>query len=179
MLVHHPKGCICGERNRTRQHFKEHDTQRINIGARIDHATFPLLRRHIGWCPDDCPALCQTTSGGIKQFSDPKVGQKGILVFVKQHVLRLEIAMDNSPAVRVVESTGDLFNHARGHAHGQRTLLNQVRKATTRHLLHDEVDNIFVLPVIKDLEDMRVAQGSYCFCFALETINKALRLDQS
>ena len=98
----------------------EHDAQRIDVRRGAERRARDLLRRHV---------LRRVRAAGelglsrrpflpfIQQLGDPEVEQPDLTVAGDEDVRRLEIAVDDEPAVRVADGLHDLPEQA--HARGQ------------------------------------------------------------
>ena len=77
----------------------------IDIAAPIHSACFPgvdLFGRHVSWRADDL-SRCRQQFGALKPLGQPKIGDVQFAEFVDQHVGRLEVAMNDTFLVGVVD----------------------------------------------------------------------------
>jgi uncharacterized protein YchJ len=78
------------------------------IRARIDRLSTGLFRGHVGGRADQGGA--GQADGRIMDTRKAKVREQRVSFFVDQDIRWFYISMDDSPAMRVVKCTGDLFN---------------------------------------------------------------------
>src|SRR5450759_528383 len=79
----------------SRQGFKQHYTEGVDICPSIDRASLALFRRHIFWCPNSCSLTSQFFCAS-KHFSNAKVREDRAPGAIHQDVNGLDIAVDNA-----------------------------------------------------------------------------------
>ena len=97
------------------EHLIKHRAQRVDVGTAIDGAVAGrLLRAHVRGRAETQARLGDAMSAGLRDRErNPEVGDDRLLL-LKQHVLRLEVAVDDVVAVRVVEGARDRRRYADG-----------------------------------------------------------------
>ena len=98
------KGLVAG------QHFVRQHGKRILVGHATHRLALDLFGRHIVGRPDDQTGLRELIGRG--DLGDAEVGDLGHSGFVDDDVGGLDIAMDDSPMVRVIERGGGLAEEA-------------------------------------------------------------------
>ena len=138
------------ERPRTRQDLVADHAQRVDVGARVDRARrIELLGREVRQRPAQVAA--RRIAAG-----DPEVEDTGLERHVEHDVRRLEVAMLNAQAVRVVERL----------AHAQQDLRPLPELERGRHApqlealdeLHDDDGRIGVGAELVDLDDAAIVE---------------------
>jgi hypothetical protein len=79
-----------------REHFVQHETQRVHIGPRRNFASFLLFRRHVGWGARDLVSVAPL----VGEIRETKVREVRPTPPVDQHVRGLQIAMQDFTVVR-------------------------------------------------------------------------------
>src|SRR6266702_1159473 len=83
----------------SRQPFVNNDPQRILITDRTRFA-LDLLRSHIGYCANDILGVLVARTLG--HSGNAKIADQNLVIRSQQHILRLDITMDQFLAMRVV-----------------------------------------------------------------------------
>ena len=137
------------------QHLVEENSQRIEVGASVERESARLFRREVCRCADDHAGGSQLRHRALAGFAcvedlcntdvhdlDP-VG--GVLA-AEQNVWRLEVAMDDAVAVRLLERVGDLLGDEQGAIGLEATALpDLVAERGVAAMLHGEEE----LPVLE------------------------------
>jgi hypothetical protein len=98
------------ERHATGEHLVDHYAERVDVGRRSNvRQPLRLFRRHIfrrshHRSGDGQPAA------STRAARQSKVGQVDPAVAIKHHIGRFDVAVDDAPAVGIVECAGNLFN---------------------------------------------------------------------
>ena len=110
-------------RRLTCQHFVCQRTERIDVGARIDHAVARcLFRRHVLRRAERQPRLRHALPARLAHRQrDPEVGHHR-LPMLKEDVLRLQVAMDDAVLMRIVERARNRDGDAYRLVNGELTL---------------------------------------------------------
>ena len=164
VLGHDPRhdrlrGGSC-ERRLAHQHFIRHRAKRIDVALGRDVALpHCLLGAHVLRRAERHPRLGHPPAGGVRRREgDAEVGHQRAAV-VQQDVLRLDVALHDPPAVRVVERAGDLGGDA--HRVGNRELLLAVQPVAQRlalHVRHHIEEEAVGLARVVQRKDMRMLQ---------------------
>lgn len=108
MRVKQLMGCIRLERNAARQYLEGHHSQCVEVGAVIDALAPPLLRGHILRSPHRHPGVGERRRFARQHLGDAEIGQDRIVAFIQQHILRLQVAVDDSPMMGILKRICDL-----------------------------------------------------------------------
>ena len=97
---------VAGERRIADQHLVRRGAERVDVAARADVAlTHRLLGRHVGGCAEGHTGLGHATVARLAGGEgDPEIGDEGAAI-MQEDVLRLDVAMDDAPAVGIVQGT--------------------------------------------------------------------------
>ena len=92
------------ERALAREHFVQHETERVHIGPRREPSPFQLLRRHVAGCPRNLGRVAPL----VGQIRETEVREVRLAPSVDQHVRGLQIAMQNLAVVGRRETGAEL-----------------------------------------------------------------------
>ncbi len=113
-----------------------------------------------------------TDADGAAHFGQSEVEELGSAAG-EHDVAGLEVAVDDSLAMRGVESAGDLDGDAEGFFDGQRSFAEACFEGFSFEMLHDEeVDGVFAADVVEGA-DVRVIEAGDGSGFALEALGEA------
>ena len=160
-LVHvlHRDGdeAVAGERHASGQKFEEDDPQRVDVGRRLDVAPPRLLGRDVARRPEDGSGLRHALD--LERAGDPEVGHLGLPVPVQDHVLRLDVAVDEPVVVREREAAGDLDRELERAANRHRPALVEtlLQRLAVDELEDDELPPV-LLAAVDDRDDVRVRE---------------------
>ncbi len=97
-------GAVDCERAFAREHFVQHQPERVHVGPRRDLAPFLLFRRHVAWRSRDLGRVAPL----VGEIRETKVRDAGATSSVDQDVGRLQIAMQNAAVVCRRETGAEL-----------------------------------------------------------------------
>lgn len=100
---------IPGKGLHTTEHLKERHAHRVDITAAVQDIAHPLFRPHVGFGPGQV-AMRRDLHATI-HLCQPKVGEDGIAEIVQQHVARVNVAVNDTPLMGVMQSAPDLIQH--------------------------------------------------------------------
>ncbi len=100
------------ERQPAGQHLVEQEPDRIDVSPGVDRVASYLLGREVSGGPDDHTGARQITLRAVG-LGDTKVGDLDAVVSTDEDVGRLDVAMDDPRAVRVMECHCDVTSDAR------------------------------------------------------------------
>ena len=156
---------VPGEGMRARQQLVRHDAPGVEIRAVVHRLADGLLRRHVGGGTERASRLRQRGRGrairgpgGGERLGDAEVGDHRGPVR-EEHVLGLDVAMDDALVVGVVERTGHVPQQ--GHPFGQRERLGAGHPGAERlapHVRHGVVGEAVGGPGVEDRDDVGVLQ---------------------
>ncbi len=177
MLVHQGVGRVAGEGKLAEHHLVEHDAQRVDVRADVHQFAAPLLGGHVGRGAQDAARGGELGRPG-EHLGDAEVGQVGVVALVEQHVVRLQVAVDDALFVGEGQRTGDLAEHPRRQRQRQRPARQAVVQAATAYGLHDDVDVLAFAPEVNDRQDVRVLQAGDELRLVLEAGDELLVVGQ-
>ena len=155
------RGAPGAHRVDARQTFVEHERERVEVGALVDAVPVGLLRGHVGQRPDDVAGARQRRVA--RQVGDAEVGQLrrragGARAVGDDHVLGLDVAVDDAAAVRVLERVGEREADPQHVAVGQLALGGELVERAPAHELGHEVARVAVLARVEDRHDPGVVE---------------------
>ena len=122
--VHRLGGRVAAERALARQHLVEDRAEREDVGARVGGLAAHLLGRHVAErAQHDARAPCRRSAAGgsspaspprVRQLRQPEVEDLDAAVLRHEHVLRLQVAVDDALLVRRGQAVGDLHGEVDG-----------------------------------------------------------------
>ena len=95
-LVHHLEHGIIGEGHFTGDHLVHHQTERIEIAAVVELRPLHLLGRHVTRRSHQLARVRQSGRRRFQRLRQAEVGDVRVAVLVEQHVLRLQVAMEDA-----------------------------------------------------------------------------------
>ena len=90
-----------------REQLVRHDGQGVDVGGRPNRRPTELLGRRVGRRTGSQPQRTRVANSG-RGHRNPKVGDVRVALAVEQHVRRLDVTVDRSPAMSEVEPCGDV-----------------------------------------------------------------------
>ena len=165
------------EWRRPRQHLVRQDAERVEVGARVGvRVGGGLLRRHVGRRPQRHahlrdPAVRAPGHGVTDRLGHAKVGDGGRAAR-QQHIVRLDIAVDDALAMRVGKGRGDVAQQAHRFGHRERPRFPQPgAQRVALHERHREVRNPVDLARRQQRHDVRMLQPRRRHDLALEPVD--------
>ena len=161
-----------GERVPPRSHFIQDDAQGENVGGRLDRVAASLLRRHVPRGPDQRPRDRGFLRG--EQPRQAEVQHLDVPVMTDHHVLRLDVAVDDSAGVSHAKGARQLPSelwHGRNHG----ALQQGIAQGSTRHVLHDDKASFGRHANVEHGDDVRVVERRGGARFRLKA-GRSLRL---
>ena len=147
----------------------ENGAQPVDVGRRRDRAATAqrLLRGHVGGRSHDRAGLGQLDAL-VKPLGQAEVRDVRLALLVQQDVGRLEVAVQDSPLVGVLDRFGDVGQQGRD---GPRVVLVGVQpgaQAAAGNQLHAEILLTLVFAYLVDGDDAGVVKLSHGLGFVLE-----------
>ena len=141
-----------------------------------------LLRRHVAERPHHDPGCGGGGSRRIRErkieaASQAEVEDLDLAVIGQEHVLGLEIAMDDALVVRRAKAASDLNRHLNGLAHPHAGSGHRVAERPPRQQLHHHEYAAVLHARIEDGDDIRMRQRRNGFCFAREQRDALVRVE--
>ena len=160
-------GVVVVERSTSRDHLVEDHPQRIDVGALVDLLRVgDLLGRHELRRAHDERAHAAAILVGLHEPRDAEVEDLDVIARLflvgEEDVVGLEVAVDDTGAVRSVERRGDLARdpHGAAHRHAGDSIDLVGEQRAFEVLEHDVRDALAGEPHVGRLDDVRVPEGS-------------------
>ena len=148
---------VAGERDRAREHLVEDDAERVQVGRLVDLRAARLLRREVLRGADDRALLGHLARAGAR---DAEVRDLQVPLAVDEHVVRLDVAVDEAVPVREPQRREDLPRVVDGDRHGRRPALeDQLLERLAVEVLHRDVVRPLGLAAVVDRDDVRVREA--------------------
>ena len=157
-----------GEGRPAGERLVEDHPQRVEVGAAVDRPAARLLRRQVRRGAELHP---RPGEGGVAEhLGDAEVGQQQAVVLgAQEHVLRLDVAVDDPAPVGVVERGRRLPQVLARLRQAERALLAQaVVEGAPLDVGHHQVGGVVGLAVVVDGEDVGVVERGDRLRLALE-----------
>ena len=142
----------------------EHDPDGVHVGTGVGPAVDHQLGREVGDGADQHPAGRGVLRVGADRLGQPEVGhlhRGGARVRVggDQHVLGLDVAVDQAGAVRRGQRGEHRLDQGERPRRSHRALLaDQVAQGVPAHQLHGQEDGAVVGALVEDRHDVRVGE---------------------
>ena len=176
LLVGDRDGVLACERWPARDHLVHHDSQRVEVAARVGLGSLGLLGREVRGRTHHGTGLGEVVLGaGVHRAGDSEVGDLHLAVRADQDVAGLDVAVGQSGRVCDLESGGNLARHLGGLLGGERAVdLQDVGEGPALDLLHrDEVGALVLAPVVH-ADDVRVREVGGRLGLASEPLDEVL-----
>lgn len=165
-----------------RHQIKQHHAQAINIRAGIHRFAHCLLWRHIIGRANHAPQRRQVRRlgallfcGGLGKLGDAKIPQHQAFIGIEQHILRLDIAVNDAVRVRVFQRACRLRDKSCRLQQGQRAFPHHaVSQRAPRNIGHHQIGKVFLFAVLKNGQDVGMLQRGHRVGLAAETLQEAL-----
>ena len=157
VLVRHRQRGIAGMRLPAGEQLEEHHPGRVHVGACVGRPAGHLLGRQVGGGSDDHPGLGLARLD--QQPGQPEIGDLDRTGVAEQHVLGLDVAMRDPGVV----GRGQPAQHP-GHdvqcltRAEPATRVQQVAERPAGHVLHRQIQDVAVGPLVVHGDDVRVGE---------------------
>ena len=139
------------------EHLVEHDAERVDVAAGIRHAARDELG---GEVRDRAEQLGTRRGVRRRRARQSEVADLDPAVFGEQHVLGLHVAVDDPGAMRRSKAREDRVHDRDRLRQGETLLLaEQFAQGDAGQVLHDEIRHVAVLPLVEDVDDVRVGEA--------------------
>jgi len=140
------------------EHLEQYDAEREQIGARIGREAEHLLGRHVLGRAERGAGLRHARRRHVRHA---EVGELGAPVRVQHDVRRLDVAMHDREALRVVERVGHLRHQLRGRRVRQAlAFLEDLLQRAALEQLHRDVGDALVHADVVDGDDVGVVEAA-------------------
>ena len=173
-LVHHGGNVGGLEGLAARQRLGHGDGERKHVAAPVQQPPIDLLRGHIGGRADHRARLRQPVVG--EDVGDAEVHKFRRAVGADEHVVGLDVAVNDAAPVRVLQRVGDLGGHRQRLSGGHRAeALEAGAQRLALQMLHgDELPPVLGVSHLVDGDDGRVGEGGDGPRFPLEPPGQVL-----
>ena len=163
---------LARERHRSGQQLVEDDPRRVEIGALVDRGAARLLGREVLRRADDRAGLGHLARAGP---GDAEVGDLDATFAVDDHVVRLDVPVDDPVLVRVAQRGEDLSRVRDRDRHRARPARHDqlLQRPALDVLHHDVVRALGDAPVV-DRDDVGVRQPGGVGRLAAEALDELL-----
>ena len=167
VLVEHLQRVLAAEGEPPGEQLVEDHACSVEIGRRRDRPASRLLWRHIGRRTDHRASFGQP--GVARGAGDAEIGELCPSRTVDQHVLGLDVAVDDPRAVDRRQAAKQVERDPDGLVRRKRRLLaDQALEVGAVDPLHDQVARVALLADVEDLDDVRVGDSRRGPRFPLE-----------
>ena len=175
-------GSFSAEGQNAGGHFVEHDAEGKKIGAAVEFFAAQLLGRHVGHGADRGAGTGEIEAGGIGEglriaaggaggagdLRQTEVENLGVAAVGDENVRGLDVAMDDSLAVRGIEGVGHFDRQGEQALELHRPALDQVLQGLAAEALHHDEEMAIVLADFVDGADVGMVQRRSGAGFAAE-----------
>ena len=163
---------VAGERNLPGEHLVEDDPERVQVGALVDLRAARLLRREVLRGADDRALLGHLARAGAR---DAEVRHLHVPLRVDEHVVRLDVAVDDAVAMREAKRREDLPRVVDGHRHRRRAAReDQLLQRAAVEVLHRDVVRALGLAAVVDRDDVLLREARCVLRLAAEALDELL-----
>ena len=152
------EGGVGGERHLAADRLDDHQGERVDVAAAVERGALGLLGRGVaGGAEHRAGGL---GPGGLGEGAgEAEVGDAQAALVVEEEVGRLDVAVDEAPAVGVLERTGGLEADLPGLGRVEAVAgVEQAPQRTAAEQLGDEVGHVALAPVVHR-HDVRVVEA--------------------
>jgi hypothetical protein len=146
------------KRQLSREHLVEDDAERVEVPPCPCRRPVHVLRGDVARCSE--ALLRERELRRVDDLGDPEVRQLDDFLLRRspgqEHVLRLEVTVDDAELVRAREGGRHLHRHPRCPPPREGAVAKLVEEALAFDVLHHEEDEAVGLPEVRDLDDAGV-----------------------
>ena len=162
------------ERDVAGQQLVEHDSERVHVGVHVDRLAARLLRGDVVRGSEHGPRL-RDAALHVERARDAEVRDLRAAVTVQQHVLRLDVPVDEAVLVCERERTGDVDCDLERLAHLETSFADdELLEVLAVDVLEDDVLAAFFLTPVDHRDDARVLELRHGAGFALEALDEVV-----
>src|SRR5665213_1852294 len=172
VLTRHLDRRVTNERRATGEHLVEDDAERVDIAATVDRSTLGLFGREVRRGSHDRTFFGQLVFDRHR-LGDAEVGDLYLAIARDQNVARLDVAVNDTVAMRVTEGRRDLRYQSRRMRRRERSPAAQhVGERRAVHQFHDNEVRAVVFAPVKDRHDVRMREVRRRLGFATEALDE-------
>jgi hypothetical protein len=165
------------EREPTRQHSVQDDSERVDIGRGRDFFTLRLLRRHVRGSSHQRARIREGVRAGHARNAE--IGDLRAALLVEDDVRRLQVAVDQAPVVGLGEPSRDLCRDPLALGVVQRPPGSEpVFQRAAGKMLEDHVRPAVRPPIVEKPADVRMGERCDRLGLALEALGVGVRSEQ-
>ncbi len=163
-------GRLARERDLAGEQLVEDDPGRVEIGRLVDGRATRLLGREVLGGADDRARLGHLAGAGAR---DAEVRHLDAALVVDEHVVRLDVSVDDAVPVRVAERGEHLADVGDGDGHGTGAARDdQLLEGAPLDVLHDDEVRALGLAPVVDGDDVRVGEPRRMGRLAAEALDE-------
>ena len=153
------EGRVGGEGDGAGGRFDQHQGQGVHIGAAVEGLPPHRLRGGVAGGADHGP--CRFGPAGLGQGAgQAEVGHGDAPLVVKNEIGRLDVAVNQTAPVGVVEGARHVGPHRRGLGRGQEiSTVEESAEAAALQKFHDQIGGAVVVAPVVDLQDIGMPEG--------------------
>ena len=155
------------ERRIASEHLVGYRAERVDVGSRSDVAlAHRLLGAHVLRSAERETRLCHALAASLFHGErDSKIGHECMTV-LKENVLRLDVAVHDAAAVRIIERVGGFARYSNGIRYGKLLVtIQSTAERLTFHVRHDIVQQAIRASAVEQRKNMRMLKVGGEFYF--------------
>ena len=133
------------------------DTEAVDVPCRRRLAAIELLGRRVR-SVERRPGRRGVRRRTVCPDGDPEIRQERVALVVDEDVGRLDVAVDDTRAVRRLQRAAQLIDHRGGLRGAQGVVFEHGRQAPASHQPHHEVRRTGLAPIVVERNDVRVLE---------------------
>ena len=171
---------VARERPLAAEQLVRHHARREDVGALVDRLARRLLGRHVGRRAQDRADHRHLGRGLAAAPREPEVHDLDRAVGREHQVRRLDVAMHDAVAVRVLQAAAEIVEHEQRHLErGRAVRRDPLLQVHALDEFHGDVGHVFVPAAVDDLDDVLVPHHRGRARLALEALDELLVLSNT
>ena len=160
------RGCV--ERQPAGERFVGDDGERVLIAGLTWFCAVGHLRIEVAGGTEGEVGIGEAGVGGVA--GDAEVGQQRQIVRCEQHVLGLDVAMQDAFAMRGIEGLRNGRKHGRSLVGRERPARDALGQCAVWRIRHDDGDPVTVIDHLEDANDVRMVEAGQRLRFAAKAV---------
>ncbi len=153
------------------QHLVQHHAERPDVGAFVQFQAVARLGAEVGVRPDHRAGLGQ--AGAVAQVRHAEIGQARGAIFGQQHVIRLDVAVNDVQSVGAGQGIGQVQRDIQHRFERQPALIvEQIAQGTAADKFHNQVMFGGIFKSVQQRDNIGMVQLAQGFSLAPETIHQ-------